>query len=254
MTRLTMATIISLIAISLMFVGISYAKIDPKAILGVWLLDDGRGDVAKDSADQGKNGAINGNPNWVKGKFKQALGFDGQDDYVEVPVNLNDCPVVTATLWVYTNAPPPGERYQVLSNDAGSYGRVINLYPNSYWLFNTSGTGAQYFVTLRLGRWEHLAAIWTTENTKLYLDGKLVATGAGDSPVYNDATSVNIGKDPWYKLYYNGSLDDIALFNIALSEDDIKSIVSDGLGKVLGLAAVSPAGKLATTWASIKAK
>jgi len=81
--------------------------------------------------------------------------------------------------------------------------------------------------------------------------GKLVATGAGDSPVYNDATSVNIGKDPWYKLYYNGSLDDVALFNVALSEDDIKSIVSDGLEEVLGLA-VSGVGKLATTWSQIK--
>ena len=49
-----------------------------------------------------------------------------------------------------------------------------------------------------------------------------------------------------------GFIDEVGLFNIALSEDDIKSIMNQGLGRALGITAVSSAGKLATTWADLK--
>jgi len=47
-------------------------------------------------------------------------------------------------------------------------------------------------------------------------------------------------------------VDEVALFNQAIADDDIVDIMTDGLGKVLGLAAVSNAGKLTTTWGGIK--
>ncbi|MCD6507140.1 hypothetical protein J7M22_11015 [Candidatus Poribacteria bacterium] len=47
----------------------------------------------------------------------------------------------------------------------------------------------------------------------------------------------------------NGDLDEIGLFNVALSEDDIKEIMEKGLAQI---AAVTPTGKLATTWGKMK--
>ena len=54
---------VSLIIISLMLTSISDAKIDPKTIAGIWLFDEGKGDVAKDISNNGNNGKILGNPN-----------------------------------------------------------------------------------------------------------------------------------------------------------------------------------------------
>ena len=49
-----------------------------------------------------------------------------------------------------------------------------------------------------------------------------------------------------------GVIDEVAVFNVALTEDDINDIMSNGLAEALGIAAVSPTGKLTTTWGSIK--
>jgi len=47
--------------------------------------DEGSGSVARDKSDYHNNALLKGNPQWVEGKFGQALSFDGKDDYVEVP-------------------------------------------------------------------------------------------------------------------------------------------------------------------------
>jgi hypothetical protein len=48
-------------------------------------------------------------------------------------------------------------------------------------------------------------------------------------------------------------LDEAAIFNTVLSEDDLTTIVEHGLAKALGGLDVEPAGKLAITWGYLKA-
>lgn len=78
---------ISLIFIGAIFTGQSIAKIDPKTIEGLWLFDEGKGNVAVDSSGKGLDGKLIGNPTWVDGKFGKALEFDGKAAYVEVPAH-----------------------------------------------------------------------------------------------------------------------------------------------------------------------
>ena len=52
--------------------------------------------------------------------------------------------------------------------------------------------------------------------------------------------------------FFDGIIDDVSIFNVALTVDDIQDIMSDGLARATGITAVSPSGKLATTWAQIK--
>ena len=240
------------LTIIFILVSSSYAKIAPENILGVWLFDEVNGNIVKDSSKNGKDGTIGGNPTLVTGKFGKALEFDGASDFVNVPVNLNESKEVTEVIWTRTNKLPPGERYQIISNDSGSYGRIMQIRPTDYWIFHTEGQAITYAVIPTLNSWEHLAATWSTKEVKLYINGKLVATGVGDTATYNDGATTNIGRNFGQKDYYNGSLDEVALFNVVLTEDDIKNIADNGLGKALGIAAVSYAGKLTTTWANIK--
>jgi hypothetical protein len=44
----------------------------------------------------------------------------------------------------------------------------------------------------------------------------------------------------------------VGVFNQALTEDDVERVMTKGLEKALGLTAVSPSGKLTTTWSFIK--
>jgi len=64
-----MKTIFALIAIGLIFINISYAKIDPETCDGMWLFDDGKGDIATDFSGKGNDGTLKGEPKWVEGRL-----------------------------------------------------------------------------------------------------------------------------------------------------------------------------------------
>ena len=53
-------------------VSYSQAEIDPDRIVGIWLLDEGKGDVAEDASGNGREGTIT-NGKWEDGKFDGAL-------------------------------------------------------------------------------------------------------------------------------------------------------------------------------------
>ncbi len=65
----------------------SDAAIDPDNVVGVWLFDEGSGEVATDASENGLDGTLHGNPKWVNGKFGKALELDGSAAYVEVPAH-----------------------------------------------------------------------------------------------------------------------------------------------------------------------
>lgn len=80
-------------------------------------------------------------------------------------------------------------------------------------------------------KWHHVCAVWGANDARLYLDGVLVSSDASVS--IQTATTVNhsIG---WYSRasarYFNGYIDDAALFNRALTTDEVYSIyVSSGI-------------------------
>jgi len=87
---------------------------------------------------------------------------------------------------------------------------------------------------------------------RAYVNGQLEAeVAATGNPVTNDEP-LTIGACSTEKWPAKGVIDDVGLFNIALAEANIKSIMTAGLAKTLGLTAVSASAKLTTTWGSIK--
>ena len=53
-------------------------------------------------------------------------------------------------------------------------------------------------------------------------------------------------------LFFNGSIDEVAFFSSVLDLADIQALMNNGIDEVLNPNSVSPGGKSATTWASIK--
>ena len=66
----------TLICLSLLSTDLSFAKLDPEAILGIWFFDEGKGGTAKDSSENGNDGEIV-DAKWDTGKFGEALQFEG---------------------------------------------------------------------------------------------------------------------------------------------------------------------------------
>ena len=238
----------------------SHAKIDPKTIVGMWLFDEGNGDVAKDSSGNGNDGTLKG-PKWIDGKFGKALSFNGTSDYVNAgnkpitdPGGTN---ILSISAWVKR------------AKDTSKMLVAIRRTPGGYVLgVGVLGAGANQIkmtkyaiIDIYLGEfpkdtdWHHLVGVWNEKGQIAYVDGAVNGNSANTANFSAAATgNLLIGGDTNDQGYTAGTIDDVAIFNVALAEADVKDIMSKGLGRATGLTPVSPKGRLTTVWGEIKAK
>lgn len=80
------------------------------------------------------------------------------------------------------------------------------------------------------------------------MDGKLEATGTPTTDTVSSG-ELRFGLSLQNDQGFKGIVDEIAIFNVDLTEDDIKSIMAKGSSSAL---AVSPAGKLTATWGLLR--
>jgi hypothetical protein len=105
--------------------------------------------------------------------------------------------------------------------------------------------------TIQTGEFGHIAATYDGETMRIYVDGELDVEQ--DRPAQNSdlVTSVLIGaryNGGAPSNFFSGVLDEVALFNVALTEDQIQEV----MGSLSGTQAVSASDKLASTWGSIR--
>ena len=91
-----------------------------------------------------------------------------------------------------------------------------------------------------------------TETAKTYFNGAFAGQAVGVDMNIDSPVNINISSPEATR--FNGVIDEVAIFNVALDVDDINEIMTEGLGEATGITAVEPSGKLAATWASIKAR
>jgi hypothetical protein len=97
-----------------------------------------------------------------------------------------------------------------------------------------------------------VAATYDGEAVVLYIDGDVDKEQPATGDMMVNDKDVWIGASEfWTPRFFDGIMDEAVLFNVALSQDDIRTLMDKGLGNIL---AVSPAGKLTTTWAGVKAQ
>ena len=257
MTRLTIICI-SFIVVSLMFAGISDAKIDPETIVGAWLFDENKGDTAKDASGNVNDGTLLESPKWVEGKFGSALEFDGTNG-VEI-ANPENFEFLTWTYVLWFKAAAGGDYPNLIGRQfANAHGWTIHLDPAGATFrirIDTDGGINQVPTVPKIVRddeWHHGAITHDEKDTKLemYIDGvKGDKTYAGKYA--NSGGFLRIASPAVGAVNLNdGAIDEVAIFNVLLEEDDILNIMENGLEPFVKTS-VSPSGKLATTWSEIK--
>ena len=78
----------------------AHAQVAMDTLVGLWLFDEGSGDVAVDSSNSALDAALVGDPKWVSGVFGSGLELNGVDSYIEVPAHVNPTDAITVSLWV----------------------------------------------------------------------------------------------------------------------------------------------------------
>jgi len=245
------------------FASPSYA-VDKASILGIWLFDEQQGDVAVDSSGNGRDGEIQGNAKRVEGEFGGALSFPGQGDSEVIIPHDDGLNVKEFSITAWVKPAVTGQQFQVIvtkGSEATTYGYYLILYASPPQ-FNIAGfTPApqdwkEAFGTtdVRDDQWHHLAGTYDKESVKFYRDGELEGELAvsSDPDVVDTPLAIGAQHDGVWPI--QGIIDDVGLFSVGLTEDEVKDIMSKGLAEVTGVLPVSSAGKSATAWGKIKAQ
>jgi hypothetical protein len=105
--------------------------------------------------------------------------------------------------------------------------------------------------------WSLVAVTYDQANITMWLNDKpspnpMTAFNTPESHLFIGSETINNGAG--FRTRYKGLIDEVAIFDVALTESDIKDIMTKGLAAATGFGpgAVSPSGKLTTTWGSIK--
>jgi len=230
-------------------------------LVGYWNFDEGSGDVAVDSSGNGNDGTINGTPNWVAGQIGSALDFDGSSNFVEIPhsESLSMTEQITIAAWTNMRANSSGEMLIVskggwqpdmpyeLSEDNGA---VI------FWQFyDTEGRDNCSPESPPADEWHHIAATYDGTVFKCYIDGELGEEWEYTGTIPQNELSVTIGRRSTGGNFFDGMIDEVMIFDHALSDDEIPKIML-GLGDFVQASRPDPAdGALyADTWVTLSWK
>ena len=213
-------------------------------LVGWWKLDDGSGSIAFDSSGNGNDGTLEGNPQWVEGQLGGALEGDGTGDYIRVPHSdsLDISDAVTVALWVYGGIPPDQvickgsgggawvASYSFRIDDNASYARQINFRGR----VGTNADAINSASPIPQDEWTHIAITFDVSaqgnNQKIFINGQLDAESRSENPLSTNTDDLLIGADAYgtTRWHWQGVLDDIRIYNQALPEGQIQSIMLGG--------------------------
>jgi arabinan endo-1,5-alpha-L-arabinosidase len=209
-----------------------------EALIAWWKFDEGSGTVAEDSSTSNYDGNIIG-PTWVTNDPNRpiVLSFDGTNDYVDLPDGFADFDGLTVAVWAYPTAATSNSRFIDLGNGQAN---------NNILLGRSSSTNSLifevYYGTVRIGyllasgaielnKWQHFAAtVDESGYSVLYKNGQPIQTGSTTPPWNVTRTNNYIGRSNWASYAYcQGRLDDIRLYDKALSANDVNNIYWRGI-------------------------
>ena len=183
---------------------------------------------AIDLSGKGNDGVWNGELSYGEGQVKQAMLLDGTSTGSYLTIDNDSSMDVTNAFtfvgWAKKN-----------NEDIGGflfYKHVaywIRIHDNYviYRLYNTSdedsGNRYAYSDSIDNTDWHHYAFKYNGSNVQIYLDGEEIGSSSFSGNIPATAWQLHIGKNPWGDTI-NGSIDEIKLYNKALSSSEIQAI------------------------------
>lgn len=214
----------------------------------------------KNTIDHSKyenHGEMAGNPKHVNGKFGKALEFNGSSDWITVTHHeiLTVDKEVTVMAWINTerHMGPGGQRWQGIvakGNNPRSYSFYTES-PSQCLHLSVGGAGSVCNGKVALNEWQHVAAQVDNGTHRYWLNGKNVGEFAGKNPPPGkaDTFDVYIGKTHEGNREFLGLIDEVRIWNRALTEDEVNDQMEKGYFELFP---VDPRQKVATTWGTLK--
>ncbi|MFA5105921.1 MAG: LamG domain-containing protein [Candidatus Micrarchaeia archaeon] len=211
------------------------------------------GQLVSDSSASANNGVLSGSLSQPEGKYGSGVLFSGNSSYITVPysASLSPTSALTVSAWFNARNLTSQQAYgQRIISKTESGGYHISISENSACAANTlcflarNSTGyysASYPVAnLSANTWYHVVGTYDGTTIRLYLQGNQVATSPmGGSLFYTYSNALCIGSEPYQvdctnggSNYFNGTIDEVRIYNRALSAAEVKQLYLSNLKKI----------------------
>ena len=207
-----------------------------EGLVSYWKFDEGSGTIAGDYTGPNQ-GDISG-ATWTTGEVDGALSFDGMDDYIEIPdaANLDITGDIALEAWI--NVAAPGSNYDgIITKSSGG-----EATQSVYALMQSAGSNAYYFAAsdgstihstgntaaLSTGTWHHLVGVKNSTHVSIFVDGVLANSKEAVFAMHTNNEPVRIGRLARYG-YFSGKIDEVAIYNRALTAEEIQQHYQNGL-------------------------
>ena len=186
--------------------------------------------IVTDASGNGNNGTISGATWTTSGKYGNALMFNGTNALVTVndSNSLDLTTGMTLEAWVYPTA-VGGWRDVITKGTDDIYhlmGSSDDSTPALGGTFSPSvlrGTSS-----LPLNTWTHLTGTYDGTTMRLYVNGVQVSSQAQTGPIQTSTAALTMGGDALHGQYFAGLIDEVRIYNRALSVAEIQSDMNTG--------------------------
>jgi chitodextrinase len=209
----------------------------PAGLVAAYSFDAGSGSSVADVTGNGNTGAMTGGVSWSPaGRYGGALSFNGSSGLVQVAASpsLGLSGAMTLSGWIDPAASQSGWR------------TIVQRQVDAYFLNASNGSGAlrpsgggtlggsvQWVggtTPSPVGSWTHLALTYDGSALRLYVNGVQAATLAASGTIQSSSSPLFIGGNQPYGEYFNGLIDDVRVYNRALSPAEIQTDMATPLG------------------------
>ncbi len=196
--------------------------------IGAWDCDEGENTTLGDLSGNNNNATLMNGLGWGEGRTANGLSFDGVDDYAEVPTSASldiGGDQVSISIWAKLDLLP--------TELPGAFGPMYDSETDNYVIYEDKGNNELRFkVTTSDGaarpgiptsalvanKWIHIVGVYDGTNAMIYLNGVFIKSLPLTGTV-NAGQVATIGKSG--STYFKGALDNIQVFNKALTQDEI---------------------------------
>jgi hypothetical protein len=214
---------------------------------------------ANDESGNGNNGTVNGAILTTDrfGNASKAYSFDGVGNNIIVADNLLLRPSnISLSVWIKTDLTKPinaiciktnfnnaqGEQYGIGVSGNGAAGFTIkrnsNCLPGNGWQDCSTATGV-----VIPNVWQNLVSTYDGVTIKYYINGMIVQTAVPPAGNIDNCSGGNLNIGQFWSGqpdYFKGQIDDIGIWNRALSDCEIQDLYNSQINSVTGSIAVSP--------------
>lgn len=213
-----------------------------RSLVGYWAMDYYNSTVVFDNSSYNNNASFNGNltsSNISSGIRGDGILFSGNKGYLNIPnsqplkfVNTSE---MTISAWIYvssnwTGTPSDGGMSIVIKQGSSKGYRFNVRYDRYLMLKNLNGySGTSSTTRIANNTFVHVLLTYNNMNTTFYINGAYAGTGVRTDWRTDDTTAIQIGN--LGDNYFNGSIDEVMIFNRSLSRTEINALYNSQSNK-----------------------